>query len=59
MLMFHRISPTEVVVPGISTDISENRPTVTLPSFRSTPNVIYQFMIIKGEVTGNIPMPAR
>ena len=57
MIKGRRIGPAQIIIKCMGSDIAEDRPSVTPASRGCTPDIIYQFMVIKGEETGNIPVP--
>ena len=57
VLVFHRVGPTQVIMPCVGTDISKHGAAVTLASLTSSPNVIDQFVVIKREIARDVTMP--
>ena len=55
--MFHRIGPTQIVMPGIGPDVSKHGASVPLSSLPRSPDIIHQFVVIKCKITGDISMP--
>ena len=53
----NRIGPAEVIIKSLGAHIPEDSPAVAATGGGSAPDVIDQFMVIKSEITWNIPMP--
>ena len=52
-----RIGPAEVIIKSLGAHIPKDGPAVAATSGGSTPDVIDQFMVVKSEITWDIPMP--
>ena len=57
MFVFHRVGPTQIVVPSIGPDVSKYGASVTLAGLARSPDIIHQFMVIECEITGDVAMP--
>ena len=57
MIKCRWIGPAQIIIKSMGSDVAKDRPSVPSARGRSTPDVIHQFMVIKGEETGNIPVP--
>ena len=51
------VGPAEVVVKGAGADVAEDRAAVALAGFGGPPDVVDEFVVVKGEIAGDIAMP--
>ena len=57
VFIFGGIGPAQIIVKSMGSDITEDRPSVT-PARRScSPDVVDQFVVVEGKVTGDIAVP--
>ena len=57
MFVFHRVRPAAIFVRGIRGNVSKYGAAMAFPFFASSPDIIDQFVVVEGEIAGDIPVP--